>query len=275
MQLTEKSREKIRLILGIAVSVLLIISGVLFIISCYSIYKSGASPFTRESIACSFSRIAIPVWLTVGAVVLGGAFSVAFPPDEPRLKGKRTDMLVLAALHQARELSCAHELSSEIRREQRLRLVLGRINSVLVTLGVVLPLGYLLNPANFPAVSGEYNSEIANGMLICLAAILPVFVYEVVYAILFDASVKREIELYRSLPKREIAENAEGCGKRGGVLSKIKDFFGKNAKEITLGVRISLLACGIVFVVVGILNGGMADVLKKAIKICTECIGLG
>ncbi|MBE5746817.1 MAG: thioredoxin [Clostridiales bacterium] len=32
---------------------------------------------------------------------------------------------------------------------------------------------------------------------------------------------------------------------------------------------------GIVLLIWGICNGGMADVLKKAINICTQCIGLG
>jgi hypothetical protein len=40
-------------------------------------------------------------------------------------------------------------------------------------------------------------------------------------------------------------------------------------------VRGVIAVVGIVFVVLGILNGGMADVLGKAIRICTECIGLG
>jgi hypothetical protein len=31
----------------------------------------------------------------------------------------------------------------------------------------------------------------------------------------------------------------------------------------------------VVFIIVGAFNGGMGDVLAKAIKICTECIGLG
>jgi hypothetical protein len=40
-------------------------------------------------------------------------------------------------------------------------------------------------------------------------------------------------------------------------------------------VRIALVGVALVFIAVGVLNGGMADVLNKAIKICTECIGLG
>ncbi|MBE6586468.1 MAG: thioredoxin [Ruminococcaceae bacterium] len=40
-------------------------------------------------------------------------------------------------------------------------------------------------------------------------------------------------------------------------------------------VRGVILVVGLAFVVLGVLNGGMADVLGKAIRICTECIGLG
>lgn len=37
----------------------------------------------------------------------------------------------------------------------------------------------------------------------------------------------------------------------------------------------ALLCMGILFAVLGVLNGGMEDVLTKAVKICSECIGLG
>ena len=39
--------------------------------------------------------------------------------------------------------------------------------------------------------------------------------------------------------------------------------------------RCILLAAAIALLVLGMLNGGMHDVLVKAINICTECIGLG
>lgn len=55
---------------------------------------------------------------------------------------------------------------------------------------------------------------------------------------------------------------------------------GKNmADERTKGsvskVRLAVLILAIVFIIVGIFNGSMGDVLIKASKICTECIGLG
>ncbi len=40
-------------------------------------------------------------------------------------------------------------------------------------------------------------------------------------------------------------------------------------------LRVVIAVIAIVFIIAGILNGGMADVLAKAVRICTECIGLG
>ena len=37
----------------------------------------------------------------------------------------------------------------------------------------------------------------------------------------------------------------------------------------------ALFALGLLLVVLGVLNGGAQDVLAKAVKICSECIGLG
>lgn len=40
-------------------------------------------------------------------------------------------------------------------------------------------------------------------------------------------------------------------------------------------LRLALYAVAVIFIVAGILNQGMRDVLVKAVNICTECIGLG
>ena len=42
-----------------------------------------------------------------------------------------------------------------------------------------------------------------------------------------------------------------------------------------LWLRYALLGLALVLTVLGILNGGLRDVLVKAVNICTECIGLG
>ncbi|MBR5230930.1 MAG: hypothetical protein IKW00_01635 [Clostridia bacterium] len=40
-------------------------------------------------------------------------------------------------------------------------------------------------------------------------------------------------------------------------------------------VRRVCIALAVLLIVLGILNGGLWDVLVKAVNICTECIGLG
>lgn len=40
-------------------------------------------------------------------------------------------------------------------------------------------------------------------------------------------------------------------------------------------IRILLYAVAVVLIVLGVMRGEARDVLIKAVKICTECIGLG
>jgi flagellar biosynthesis protein FlhB len=44
------------------------------------------------------------------------------------------------------------------------------------------------------------------------------------------------------------------------------------AKYIAQG---AILIIAVVFIVIGVANGGAADVLQKAVNICRECIGIG
>lgn len=51
-----------------------------------------------------------------------------------------------------------------------------------------------------------------------------------------------------------------------------------NAAAQSASIRVAqaiLLLISVVLIVLGVINGGMRDVLVKAINICTECIGLG
>lgn len=272
----EKNKSALRLVLNVLTSVMLFVSGILLIISCYSIYKSGSFAFTRESIATAFSKIAVIVYLTLGIVTVGVVFNIAFPADEHKLVGKRTDKLILSKLTAKVSLdNLDGEIKESVERERRLRFSLFIANIVLIALSVALPLIYLLNPANFPAEHGKYNAEIMRGMIVYTACLLPLFIYEIVYVIIVDKSIKREIEILSSITKTLPAQNVAKTDTVGGVYGKIRQFFSENQKPITLGMRISLIGAAVVFIVVGVVNGGMNDVLQKAIKICTECIGLG
>ena len=286
MNISDKNKKRIRLGISILISCMLVVVGILFITSCYSIYKSGQSPFTRESISAAFAKIAVWVYITISLVIVGAVVSIALPDEEKKLKGERSPEVMLKKLADKVELSTIDtDIASQIQKERSLRRVLGYVRYALLAISAIIPLIYLLNPANFPAVSGEYNAEILHGMLVYLAFLSPLAIYEVVYVLVSNRSYNREIELckeaFKVLPRassKVINQCSHGCD--SFITEQTKEFslmcfLKKNTEQITLGVRIALVGCAIVFIVAGFLNGGMADVLNKAIKICTECIGLG
>lgn len=277
MNLTEKAQKRLHIIYGTVLSALLIITGILFAVSCYNVYKSGYQPFTRESIGAAFKKISAPVYVTVVAILGGIVLNIVFPTETKKLKGTRSPSVILAGL--ARKVNYSKldvEVKEKIEKERRLRKILSIVNTVLFVLEGTLPLIYLLNPNNFPAKSGEYNSEILHGMVFYTVCLLPLLIYEVVYVILTDRSRRVEISYLQDAVKRYGVSDSEPteCECKC-VLSRISSFFKKNEKQIVLGARIALVGCAVVFIILGIANGGMADVLIKAINICTECIGLG
>ena len=254
---------------------MIITSGILFVCACCSIYKSGDSPFSRESISAAFSGICIPVYITLSLTVINFGVHAAFPKDEEKLNGKRTPKILVEKLAaKVNDNSFSGDISDSINKERRLRRILGIVRIVLAVLSSVLPLIYLLNPDNFPAESGRYNAEISHGILLYIAFLLPLAIYEVVYHIVVERSYLAEHELLKAVLK-EFGVSMPECEVVDTVIARIARFFNENKKPITLGVRIALVGSAIVFIVAGVINGGMADVLNKAIKICTECIGLG
>ena len=66
-------------------------------------------------------------------------------------------------------------------------------------------------------------------------------------------------------------EGGDGPARRSEAAQRLR---GRPSGAVTL-LRAALLLAGAACVVAGILNGGLRDVLYKAINICTECIGLG
>ena len=48
-----------------------------------------------------------------------------------------------------------------------------------------------------------------------------------------------------------------------------------NSNRFVYSTRLVVFCAAVAFIVVGVLKGGMGEVLMKAINICTECIGLG
>lgn len=59
------------------------------------------------------------------------------------------------------------------------------------------------------------------------------------------------------------------------MVDKERSDYMENIRKPRLITQLLAILAAVIFIILGIANGGMRDVLFKAINICTECIGLG
>ena len=123
---------------------------------------------------------------------------------------------------------------------------------------------YLVNPANFTS----RELELVIGRLLWHIApwIFAGFACAILCECVRGRSFRREIELAARSPERASFKNAQtdsGASRE------------KKARLAKTAARAAMFALAVALLALGAANGGMRDVLVKAINICTECIGLG
>ena len=268
MKISEKA-GLFRLIYKLVLSALLALSGALLIASCCSVNALGQNPFTYETIAIAFSKVSVVIYVTLAVALLGVAVHFLFPEETSKLKGTIDQYALLKKERARRDLTVDCTVYNDVVRERRLRAVLLCINLVLFAAGALIAFIYVLDHQSY---TGDYNSDVINGSLRILFCILPSFIFMVVRMFLAERSAKREIALLRGVTKKTASSPSSSA--QGTVLST-KALAVLKSDKFAIGARIGILAVAVILVFAGILNGGMADVVEKAIKICTECIGLG
>ena len=82
-------------------------------------------------------------------------------------------------------------------------------------------------------------------------------------------------EALSGIPPRDAAPTGGMYGKSKNVLKAVNGGIGENKVSGAKRVRMVLLLAAIALIAAGFLNGSARDVFGKAVKICTECIGLG
>lgn len=134
-----------------------------------------------------------------------------------------------------------------------------RFASLLAAAGVLVCiiwcLTFLMNRDNFR--SWEMDQVMENMLFHVVPALIVAGLILYITAVYCDRSRERECVLLRSISR----EMPSACPEK------------KNSSVSIL--RVVLLSAAILFIVLGAMNGGLKDMLSKAIKICTECIGLG
>lgn len=250
--MTKQNIDRILLIYNILLSTSIIVTGVCLISGCLNIYYSG-NGYSREFVAQTFSKICIPVYICLGLIV--GSFIInAIIPIQQRIKPTKYYNQMLNNLLNTEDTSN----SVEFRNLKKNKTKIKAINLVVLVISCTAFLIYALNSKHF------HQNDINGSMIKAMWRLVPCFFVPFAFSIFtyyYDiALTKKQIEFLQTLPKKEKASHT----------SKIKS----DCKKVLITkIVIATFAVGIL--IFGAVTGGFADVLTKAINICTECIGLG
>lgn len=265
--MSDKTKKNIRMICDIAVSVLLIITGVLLIISCVSIYNLGDRPFATDNISAAFDRIRIPVFITLGVVIIDVILNIIFQQENAKIKATLNKKKVLSRLEKRFDASlCEEKTLSLIKKEKKLRIIAREVFLLICIVALIPALIYILNVENYPLEG--YNASVIAACIWVIPCSFVAMGSLIALSFVENASIDRQL----THTKAAIASGARNSSPDTEKKDNSKE---KWTSRLVLGARVVILALAVFFIIEGISNGGASDVLIKAINICTECIGLG
>ena len=264
--MSQDIRKRIHLIYGIVFSVVTVIAGICFILACYGIYTNGLAAggqiYTRAIVAEAFAPIAIPVYLCLALVIGGFILHLALPLERKKLVPEKNRELILQRLQAKTDLSaCDSELQASIRRQSKARRLHQIISLALLAIASAGFLTYVCRPALWPVIS-EVTGTVASCTIALLLSLIVPTGYAIFTAYFCRKSMDKEIELMKQAAKQAPAQK----------LTELEE-----TKKVNwlLIARCAIVAVAVFLVILGYSMGGVADVIGKAAKICTECVGLG
>ncbi|MBQ7802055.1 MAG: hypothetical protein IJ375_07010 [Oscillospiraceae bacterium] len=255
--MTNERLKLLRRIYGILLSVSIAAAGICLIWACVGIYRTGDHPFSREVVAAAFSPIAVPVYLCLGLVILGFLLDLFLPEAAAKRKGARNCDLLLKKLRSRVDLSkCSEELQVALIREANKRRKDRGILTVLLGLGTVVFLCFALQPDAFH--QSQINGSMIRNISFLACCMAPAFCFAIYGAYHSRRSMEAEIALLKTAPaEAKVSAQEAPVADRSRLVRNV----------------IAVLA--LAFLIYGFCAGGTADVLTKAVNICTECVGLG
>ena len=259
-----------------------------------SAYQAAGHPsewiYTREKAAAALMPI-LPLFLLSFAMTVYGL--VKGIEDEEADKPVQD-------VERARDLVCARvaQPSEEMAKERALQKKLqlgGWIGFAVCMIPILL---YITNGAHFALTDAE---GLDHSIVSMIAYVVPWTVLGlaclIVTTVLQGKSTQREADAATALMKEAAAAKAAEAAKAGAESAKAAEAAKADAESAKapaaakaaaplyntspetarrrILIRRVLLVAAVIFVVLGVQNGSMKDVLVKAIRICTECVGLG
>lgn len=269
--MSKNREETIRQIYFVVISVFIIAMGIATICVVADIYYSWQGTgaiFTQQKVAQSLQKLAIPLIILVGMIVGGVVFPLRNLVAKPDIENKLR--IVSSKRYIANDQKEYGNAMAKYNKLSKIKMIVWIVTLAILVVCIVAQLYYLLNTANF------LGTDISAEMLAMTKNILPWITISLVSQIV--CSIVSAIISRQQLGQLKIViKNSDGIIETTQddktKIEKIKNIFDST---LFLNIfRAIVLILSVVFVVIGITNGGARDVLVKAINICSECIGLG
>lgn len=274
--MTRSARHLLHLWYGIFLALFTVVIAVLFAAQAADLYF-GLGTYGYEELMKNFSQLAIPFWLWIAAIVVGGVLVLVFPPEKKILKRIPDDRKTVERLvHMAGESeSETYEAAkSALQKESKMRRIvwLCCLAICLICAGIATGITvYAYTQLEINNIAQDANPALNEIILTLVRAALPCAA--VAFVACLGATIYDAVSAKRILPQAKIllaeggrAQTAPAAGGKAALL---------DSPRFLLTVRIAVFAVAVAFIIWGILNGGADDVLIKAINICRECIGIG
>lgn len=248
--------KKLRRIYDILFSALLVITGIALATACIQIYRSGDRPFSPESILQHFLPISLLVYGTLVNVIFRILLDMFLSKETGRPKPIIHDDIRLD--HQLRKGGPTGGYAEDAQKERTLRRRYVSVTALVFILLMIWPAFYFADIDHFTVT--DLNRDVIVSLAIALIPGIAGLGACLLCKHLCAKSYTRELAICKEAAK-------------AGALSTDPVNAEKEHRLTVLRSVIAVIA--VVFIIVGIFNGGASDVLLKAIAICTECIGLG
>ncbi len=245
----------VRRVLNWLTAVAVIIAGVCFISGCLHIYTVQGA-YSRQAVTDVFSRIAVPVYISLALTAIGLVWEFVVPSAQTRPSSPKAYAAMIGRLRSSRAMDEVSEKA--ITAEQTCRRRLSAIRLAVTFVGAACFLWYALQPSHY---SADINASMIRAVWVAIPCFAIPFITVLVTARLIDNSFRREIALLKELPK--------------ATADRVTPSVSPKQHTALTVVRIVLFVLAVAALIYGFVTGGTVDVLTKAINICTECIGLG
>lgn len=281
--------EKFRLIYSIFLGLFTVAVGIAIICVAADIYYSGKGTeviYTREIVGERLLQLAIPLIFLIAAIIFGAIFPLY------QVKAKRQPEDTLKRLKDKIPQSGEGDYSAALsayKKASIVRLVAWLVAIAVGLVSAIVTLVYLVDTANF--AGEEITEEIFAMMRYILPWLAVSFAAAIAATVVCGVFANKQVAAAKTMiktgdkdsgtkkPELAVETKAKAILSKpafawiGRSVAAVKSVWNKPA--FIWAVRGALFVIAVVFITLGIVNGGAKDVLIKAINICTECIGLG